>query len=218
MKNLLFILSTVALLFGCSQQVKEEEDPEAYLNVPEIVLTPLQQRVHDQINEDWQTGMRTVKLDSILASYVDSLFIIKVDSMNWKGQSNTHERIRREYRYETFKIGAVYDFLIDMDNSSMGLMLAKDYHNLSYMQSIEKYYQRMLDVLEGEQKERFMKNQQLWRESLQSDIEFSREMIGEHGSASLYADYTDRRHRLRFIYSCYEDAYIDYLLEQDIPL
>lgn len=55
-------------------------------------------------------------------------------------------------------------------------------------------------------------------ESLKSDIEFSREVMGEDGSETLYLDYTDRRHRLRFLYNCYEDAYINYLHNQEISL
>ncbi|MEG1902889.1 MAG: hypothetical protein RR212_00685 [Bacteroidales bacterium] len=216
MKPIFFLLS-IALLVGCNQNSKEDQH-DHYLDIPEIILTPLQQQVHNQINDDWQTGLQVVKIDSILKTYVDSAFIATADSLEWKGQSNTHERIRKEFRYETFKIGTAYDFLINMNDCTMGLMIAKDYNILSHMQSIDKYYQRLLGVLEGNQKENLIKNQALWSESLKSDIEFSREMMGEHGTETLYLDYTDRRHRLRFLYRCYEDAYINYLLSQDISL
>lgn len=216
MRAVFFILSIV-LLVGCSQNHKEDLH-DHYLDIPEIILTPLQRQVHNQINDDWQAGLQVVKIDSILKTYVDSAFIATVDSLEWKGQSNTHERIRKEFCYETFRIGIAYDFLINMNDCTMGLMIAKDYHNLSYMRSIDKYYQRILEVLEGKQKENLIKNQALWRESLKSDIEFSREMMGEHGTETLYQDYTDRSHRLRFLYNCYEDAYINYLLSQDISL
>ena len=216
MKPIYFLLY-IALFVGCNQNSKEDQH-DHYLDIPKKVLTPLQQQVHNQIRDDWQTGLQVVKIDSILKPYVDSLFTATDDSLEWKGQSNTHERIRKEFSYETFKIGTTYDFLINMHNCTAGLMRAKDYHNLSYMRSIDKYYQRILGILEGKQKENLIKNQALWKESLKSDIEFSREMMGEHGTETLYLDYTDRRHRLRFLYCCYEDAYINHLIKQDISL
>lgn len=217
MRTGFFVLSIV-LFSGCNQKIKVDYQDDDYLRIPEIILTPLQQQVHNQFNDDWQIGLQVVKIDSILKAYVDSAFIATVDSMEWKGQSNTHERIRKEFSYETFKIGAAYDFLTNMSDCTMGLMIAKDYYNLSYMRSIDKYYKRLLEVLDGKQKENLIKNQALWRESLKSDIEFSREMMGEDGSETLYLDYTDRRHRLRFLYNCYEDAYINYLHNQEISL
>lgn len=159
----LFFLQSIALLVGCSQNHKEDLH-DHYLDIPEIILTPLQRQVYNQINDNWQIGLQVVKIDSILKAYVDSAFIATVDSMKWKGQSNTHERIRKEFSYETFKIGAAYDFLTNMSDCTMGLMIAKDYYNLSYMRSIDKYYKRLLEVLDGKQKENLIKNQALWRE------------------------------------------------------
>lgn len=184
------------LCFSC----KENKQTEVDLNLTSNLLQNEIDSIFDKgmyLKKEIRSEFIQKSIDVLLHDKINERFYLKNDSNKFRNENIL------EYAKDTFRVAETMRICQERDFTTLRMSLSIIYEEEAQRKLIDKYYQKLLSVLDSGEKDALIKNQELWLRSYQSDKQFSNFLLSkEEGTMYSVLVFAKQEYRLQFLFDC----------------